>query len=495
MNFLRNLPNLLLGCLLTLLQMNYGLLQVKAEAPVGQPEDELYYPFTKASAQIPKEEVIGICVKKDHVVYFGSQGVSDYVYYMESFTRNNDFSEIDFFKQYPKLASVEINGLKLTRDMLENLQKFLPTTLKNFMVDFCDIKHDDIELLADVIRKHEQLTSVRIKAPGSSPEESDVILSGLKDHLKMTSLSLTFGELSPGGVDHLISIMEGSDETLEGLYLAWGNIVSTSGEKIDKDDVYKKLADAFDRTKKLKSLEFSSLYISEPASAVIFKAIGQLRLLKELKIFFDNLNSHDSIKLFESMEVLRDSLKELPDLESLDISNLRLHGNEVQVLMQAVASTPKLKHLNISGNTLDVKGAEILSDGVKENNSLMTLMANSCTITADVFKSLCKSLANSSLEHLYVSDNEIKDAAKDLPIDTMQDMLVIDFSKNNMNYDDAMAFVEKTKGHMRLRIVNFKNNSGINAMSNTEKTIRDDQLVEWKIKNYVDEHQVQFFGL
>jgi Ran GTPase-activating protein (RanGAP) involved in mRNA processing and transport len=192
------------------------------------------------------------------------------------------------------------------------------------------------------------------------------------------------------------------------------------------------------------------------------------------------------------MEILRDSLQKMHALEVLDISSMRLMGNDMQVLMQAIGTMQKLKTLDVSGNVLDQNSAETLSESLQEHYSVTELKVNDCSMDDAAFGGLCKSLTNASLVNLFVSSNKIKEGAKTLPLKAMPDLVLVDFAKNDMSYEDAMAFVELTKDHLKLHIVNFNGNSGIESMSNIEKTIKTDQLTAWKLKN---DNRVSFFGL
>jgi hypothetical protein len=216
--------------------------------------------------------------------------------------------------------------------------------------------------------------------------------------------------------------------------------------------------------------------------------------LSSLKLFFGELKKLNHIKLFEAAETLKKSLSQLVNLEELNVSLADFPSDIMQLVAQAVGSMSNLKTLNVSGNELDAKSAESLSESIKETNSLITLIANDCSMDSRAFAALCKSLAGTPLRHMYFGKNKIKEGAKSLPIINIPEALIIDFSENDMTYENAMAFIQTTKGHDKLHIVNFKGNSGIEALSGPERTLKNDQLVEWKITNKMD-RQVAFFGL
>jgi hypothetical protein len=63
-----------------------------------------------------------------------------------------------------------------------------------------------------------------------------------------------------------------------------------------------------------------------------------------------------------------------------------------------------------------------------------------------------------------------------------------------MNYGSVMAFIELIKEDSRLSVVNFNNNSGIEEADKVEKTIRRNQLEEWRFKN-CPHRQILVYGL
>jgi Ran GTPase-activating protein (RanGAP) involved in mRNA processing and transport len=453
-------------------------------------EEANYFPFIKVASKISSDKIVGICIKESNIIFLGMPDTGVYVYYEEPLKEGEDFSDLNFFREYPGLISVEVNGLKLSRDILENIEKLLPQSMRCLIVDHCTIASEDFELLADIIKKHKQLASIKIRLPKSSSDESNVVLQAIAEHSQMKFLNITLGTISREGCEYLSHVISGSAETLEGLTLGWNDIAA--GDDAESDAAYKEIMESMVKTKRLAKLEFSVISISESASSIVFEELGGVPRLINLKIFFDSLKKHRSVKLFENMEVLRDSLQKMHDLETLDVSSMHLAGNDMQLLMQATGSMPKLKILDISGNVLDQKSAETLSESLQEHYSVTELRANKCSIDDEAFGGLCKHLSNTSLVNLFLSGNKIKEGAKNLPLKAMPDLALIDFAKNDMTYEDAMAFVELTKDHLKLHIVNFNRNSGIEAMSNVEKSIKSDQLTAWKLKN---RNNVSFFGL
>ncbi|MDR0968271.1 MAG: hypothetical protein LBL99_01390 [Holosporaceae bacterium] len=448
-------------------------------------EEEENYPFTKASGGIAAEKVAGIRVKSGKITLLSF----DSSYSTADLPKDNDFSDMDFFRKYPKLMSVELEDLTLSGDMLENLQKFFPRDLKGLIVRNCKIEEENYELLADIIRKHEKLESVGLFFPRLQGKDSENILSALEARKNVKVLDITVGELTSKGSENLASLIAESAEKLRGLSLGWNKIV---GE--DAAESYKKIADEVRKISELKKLEIAIMELSEDDFKHIADFIGDLAELRSLRLFFGNLKNHNHVRLFENAEILKNSLDKLVELEEFNVASTDFPKDIMQLIAQAIGSMSSLKTLNVSGNALDEKNAATLSESIKANDSIVTLMANNCGMDAKAFNALCRSLAGVSIQHMYFRENKIKDGAKSLPIINMPEALIIDFSENEMTYEDAMAFIQATKGHEKLHIVNFKGNSGIESLNNQERTMKNDQLVEWKIKNQTD-RQMAFFGL
>jgi Ran GTPase-activating protein (RanGAP) involved in mRNA processing and transport len=452
-------------------------------APSENPEEENCYPFTKASQAIAPETVVGLRIKKGKVF----QLASDKTYFLETLPEDFD-SDLNFFKKFTKLISVEFSGISLTEEMLENLQKFLPKELKSLSVHSCHMEKQDYELLADIYRKRPDLASISLVDPSLTGEESTIILKVLEDRANIEFLNIIVEELNKDGIEHLANLLSNSAKVLRELSLGCDKVADDSEGK-SFETIFK----AASLAKGLTKLELSFISMFESDFAHIAESVCNFTKLISLKMYIKGLRKHNHISLFENMEKFQESLSKLTKLEVFDISSMFLPSDIIRLISQSIESMRNLKTLNVSGNTLDEKSAESLSKAIAETH-LITLMASNCGMDSAAFSALCKSLQSTSLEQIYVGGNQIKDGAKNLPIANMKELRVVDFSQNDMSYDDAMAFIELTKGHPNLYIVSFKDNSEIDSMSAVEKTIKSDQLQEWKAKNHPD-RQVIFFGL
>lgn len=447
--------------------------------------DQAMYPFVKVDS-MSKEDVAGLIID-NNAVYMLSFDKHFCPVQGSDATAEVDFSDLDFFHQYPKLASVEIRNKKLTLQHLENLQTRMPAEIVGLSFNGCKIADDGKQMFPDVFSKREKLKSITVSMPTCTDEEAEAILTSLLTHIDLQYLNLSLGELTGTALISLSEIIGHSEQSLKGLTIGIGAIKNDSAYK-GSDALIK----ALKKLEKLEQLELSMLELPEIHAKDLFGNIGELSHLTSLKLFFGNIHSYGSVELFESIEVLRDSLEKLKMLENLDISKMQLPGTIMQLFAQGLSLTHNLHTLNISNNQLDEKAAELLADSIKDMGQLETLFACNCEIDGQIFGALTKSFNETGLQAIWLGGNKIKDGITNMPVGQMQDIRCIDFSDNDLSYDDALKFVHMTKGHPTLKVVNFRNNTAIDKRSVPERKIQQDELVKWKLENNCE---VAFFGL
>lgn len=459
-----------------------------AQESVVNKNDDINYPFTESAAQIAPDNVAGIRIRKDPAT--GAQSVTYIDYnrscYVEKLANAFDFSKSDFFKKYKQLCSVEFNGIELSEENLENLQKFLPKSLKSLIILSCKIQSSNYELICDMIRKRSKLESACFRLLEAKDVDSDALLQSLSDCESLKFLKLEFGSVSTKGCENIAKIIEKTGGNLLQLSLGLGQL---SG---DQDISYQKITTSLHNAKVLEKFEIATSDISDANARILFETIENLTALRQLKLYCGGLNNHNHIKLFENMEKLRDSIEKLHHLHELDISNLQLPPEALQLLFQAIGQTKSLKTLNVSGNCIDEKAAESLSESLKEVE-LTALFANNCQINATAFATLTKNMANSTIQYLHLINNSIKNGIRNMPIATMHELKLVDFSKNELLFEDVFEFIKQCKSNLSLKIIRVQDNGDISSAQNTERTMRNDQIAAWKIKNKMD--HLAIFGL
>jgi Ran GTPase-activating protein (RanGAP) involved in mRNA processing and transport len=459
--------------------------QSKSNNSAAEESTVSLFPFEKSTTDILPGKVAGILVKSSKIILLGD----DYVYSEKPSKEDEDFSDMNFFRQYPKLVSIELNGLMLTPAMLENLQKFAQQEIKSVIIRNCTVaKDENYDLVADFFGKHTQLESVTVTFPDLVGEGSTKLVSAFQGHKNLKFMNLLLGEISDEAVGHLAEVLTGNAETLQGVSLGIGKITGKEEES------YEHIADAINKLEKLESLELAFMSLPEAAFAHVAQCIKDHKLLKTLRLFFGDTSDHNHIKLFEHTEDLQKSLESLENLEILDVSANDFPQESIQLIAMSLKKMKKLKTLNVSGNPIDAKSAAVFAESFGEvSSSLTTLIANSCSMDDTVIAALLGKAENvASLQYLYLRGNSIKDGMKNLAVSVMSDLKVIDISGNEIGYDGVLDFVDKVADHKNLQAVNFKNNIGINDADDEEKSRKHDELEKKRIEKKV---RVAFFGV
>ncbi|MDR2681743.1 MAG: hypothetical protein LBB29_01700, partial [Holosporaceae bacterium] len=352
--------------------------------------------------------------------------------------------------------------------------------IKNIIIDGCAIKPEYVELLADIVKKRTALENITFRLIDIPSESTSTLVGALSGLSELKTICFAFDEINDDSCEGITNLIKSSGDNLKNLSLAWSKI-SSSEEK--EEGEYRKLSEAIGELKNLKLFELCMLSINEKETVDLFAAIRHLTSLVRFKLFLGNISIQNEIKLFEHAESLGESLKDMAQLVTLDLSGMKLPKDVMQVLAQNIRYLKNLKYLDISGNSIDQETAEIMADSLKENEELKTFVVNGCGLTAQTFGTLVKTIGNSKVSILYARDNFIKEGIKNLSVKSMTDLQLIDFSKNDLNFNVVMEFIELTAGHPKLQAVNFSENYDIDALDSVDKKIKRDELENWKREN------------
>lgn len=435
-------------------------------------QGEDYYPFTKSMGRIEERDVIGIRISGKKLVLFSA----DKKYYEEQI-QGDIFSEFDFFVKYPRLLSVDLSNIKLTRKVLQNLQKYLPKTIKSLIINSCSIENEDFEELTDIIVGHKQLEFITVVAPNYAQAESAKLIAAIGDLKVVRGLNLTLGELESGGCDILREIFVKSKGTLTSLNLGF--------MKVEDNRSYDTLIDSLGQLKKLTMLEYSVLESTENQVGKFFNSLAKLRALTDLKLCFYDFKDHEGVEAYHNAENLNEAMKNLTNLESLDISNMDLPESVLQTISRAMGELTHLRSLNISGDPIVVKTAKVLARSLQKLENLVTLIANNCEISNEAFSTLCEGFRNSSLKHVYFSGNRINTSIRSLPVSQMKELAILDFSHNNINLQDIVGFMETIPSETKLEIVNWERNN-LEGLSEDQKINERNKLKIWKKEHRIN---------
>ena len=82
-------------------------------------EEDNSYPFASSAKKFAPEDVAAICFKNGKMILLSLKNE----YYAESLPADFVFANMNFFKQFQNLVCLELNGLNLSHEVLENLTK------------------------------------------------------------------------------------------------------------------------------------------------------------------------------------------------------------------------------------------------------------------------------------------------------------------------------------------------------------------------------------
>lgn len=428
------------------------------------------YPFVKGS--VSTDNAIGMKLTSNNITLFSQ----DSKYSTAQEQKELTFDSANFFSKYPNLQSIELNSIELTEAKLENLQKFIPQKIKGLALCDCEIAEDDISRLADIINLRQNLISFSLFFSKCSSEVSEKILKVSNVNKNIKYLSFSFGRVNDNGSKKIAELIKNSSNVLKSLTLEIRSLEDDDSEGLQE------IIEAMQDLKVLERLEFSFVELPEAVSKKMFVALGKLKSLKNLRLFIGNHQDYDQVKLFENLEICRDSIAKMKELENLDISSMRLPESYMHLFGQAVESLSELRSINISDNKIDEKGAEIFANSFKNTKKLEVLIANNCELDAQIFAVLCKSLTNTSLKQGYFNNNNIGAGIKSIISSPMAFLVALDFSNNSLTYGNIVDFLKVLKDPITLKCVNFSD-PALLEVSHVERTLRHDEIEQWKLKS------------
>lgn len=408
----------------------------------GKTQDSEYGPFVKSEENIKEDEVIAIKISDGKIVFFGEGGRC-----FENHGMRLNFLEFGFFKKYPKLLSVDLSDIALTKEMIAYIQTSLSKTVKSLIINSCSISKEDIEAFADIFIDNKQLQYVTITLPDSGQIESAKLIAAIGSLDSIKWLNLVLGELESVGCNSLADVLTKSAKTLTSLSLGFKNI--------EDDDACKNLLTSLGELKSLRRLEYSVLQSNENQVESFNNSLAQLKNLQDLTICFNDFDSLNRAKAFQNAEKFNMAMANLKNLENLDISNMNLPDSVMQIIANSIGDLAQLKSLNISGNPINTETAGVLAESLKKLGKLSTLVANDCMLNNMAFDILCGNLQNDSLRCMLFSRNNLQNSVMSLHISQMTNLKALDFSFNNVELSDVVNFMMTIPSETKLSFVNW----------------------------------------
>lgn len=427
------------------------------------------FPFSKSSSQIEKDKVVGLRIEQGTITHLGRENT----FYSEAMPSGEEgFSNLNFFSQYPELLSVEIKGIELSSQDLENICNFISSSkkIKNLVFDSCVIAEEDTKYITDTIEKLDSLIAVSVKFLKTknkkgkivdiSPQAIQDITQAISVRKNLTSLSVAFDVITKKSCEHIISAINQSNN-MAMLSLCWNEIV---GEEIEKP--YNELSETLSSLKELKTLCLSIMYVPEACIDAQIESISKLQKLTNLTYLVGNLK--DTKEVFEHATNLGKALEKLPLISSLRLQNMGLPATATQPIMQSFSKLTKLTYLDMSGNKIDKEGGVIVGDSLKSAESLRALIMRNCDISAETSAEISKAFSSTSLTIICLGNNRIKEGIRTLQLSDCPYLRCIDLAMNGASADDIMAFVESTISLENLNTADLRNNYDISGKQRDE---------------------------
>ena len=458
----------------------------------GEESDSENYPFEKASGNIAEDQVCGIRIKEEKSILLGT----DHTFSELNQKNEGDFDDVNFFKKYPNLLSVEFSGIELTDEALQNLQTFLPENLKMLIIDSCKISKKGYELLAKLIESHPDMVSVRVRMYSAKANQSEIIINSLAELKNLKYLGLGFGKISEKSLGALGEYI-GSLNELRDISLSWMNTDEDGDSEDDSEEKENRNTNGYDKfisgfsmiASDLTGIEFAFIEFPEKAAKDLFTELDKCRSVSKLTLWIGNMNKYGRVATNDCASKFGDALTNMKQLANLDISCMGLDTNFLKVFADSYTSNDALTALNISGNKIEKESAAALGESLKDATNLQILLANDCEMEDQAVGDLFKNLGNAALKCVCLNNNKLKDGVKQIPIKNMADLQGIDLSGNEMGKEEIEYLSENTPDN--LKIVRCDNNKGLKSMSRAELTELIDKLEQ---KN-MEGQTVGFMGI
>ncbi|MBE6447101.1 MAG: hypothetical protein E7015_01260 [Alphaproteobacteria bacterium] len=455
-----------------------------SDKPENEKEIDEFGRFNQSQGKIENDDVVGIKIQPNRVILFSYDGT----YYIENLAEGFNFSDFNAFTKYPKLRSIQLHKISLTEEILDNLQKFAVKNIQDITVDNCKVSTKDCSDLANWIASCTKLTSISIIQPEMDGSESIPLFEAISRFKNFQFITLIFKSLLTQSAEALSRTIKNSSSILKTLVLGFLTV--------DDGKDYEEFLTSIKEATELEKLEYSVCESTTKHAKLFFSSLVSMTQLKDLKFYFEDFAEHDNVDAYKNAEILRDALIGMTHLVSLDISGMKLPDATIQMLSQSLSQLKTLRNLNISGNPLSVKSAESVGKAVKDLSELIAFVARDCEMSTEIFSALCNAAFSEGcgIKFLYLANNKIGESIKNLPIDKMQYLVLGDFSNNDIDYDSAIELIKKTKELSALKSLNFNGNIPILELSNLERIIKHNQLMEFQIKEAFN-HKAGILGM
>eukprot|EP01012_Entosiphon_sulcatum_P022805 TRINITY_DN2778_c0_g1_i1.p1 TRINITY_DN2778_c0_g1~~TRINITY_DN2778_c0_g1_i1.p1 ORF type:complete len:694 (-),score=121.13 TRINITY_DN2778_c0_g1_i1:38-2119(-) len=281
------------------------------------------------------------------------------------------------------------------------------------------------QFLAKGLVSNWSLTSLELRKQELGADGAALIGQALKQNRALRHLGLGRNKLCNEGC---ISIVEALhlNQTLEYLDMEWNEI---------RDDGAVAIGAMLKRNNSLQSLILERNKIKSPGALALADALRYNERLRNLNIGYNKVMSPGAMAFAEALRVngtlitlnmymneirsdgvvpLAAALKGNTGLQSLNLQSNRL-ADGVSAFGDSLKDNRTLRELNLQNTLIDMETAQVLSFGLLNNQSLMSLNISHNQLGTKGLKSVLAALkGKNALRYLDISDTGLADAVEDM---------------------------------------------------------------------------------
>ena len=228
-----------------------------------------------------------------------------------------------------------------------------------------------------------------------------------------------------------------------------------SNNNIDDDDL-KLIMEYLNDNNNLKTIILNNNNISSTGGFYIANTLSKNKTLNEIMISHNNLNDN-GLNSFINILINTKSL-----ISKLDLSFNNLKQENIITLANFLSINPNLKYLDISGNNIESKTANLFGIGLKKNKNLNIIKLNKCNLNDDSSPQIFNFMNQTNINKIELNDNQFGGMGAIIILNQLRSTLSIqEISLENcqLTSNSLSSIAQILKDWKNLKFINFKNNS------------------------------------
>ncbi|XP_073465174.1 NACHT, LRR and PYD domains-containing protein 3-like [Aquarana catesbeiana] len=313
----------------------------------------------------------------------------------------------------------EVN-LSLCKIPIEGLRKLIPAlhNIKSLRLSYNHLTDSSCPHLASGIRNNQTLRTLDLSWNIlEGPHFRDLMEALTTSRIEELQLSST--HLTDSSCTHLASGIR-NNRTLKRLSLSKNNLEGPH---------FRNLMEAL-TTSRIEELQLENNDLTDSSSPHLASGIRNNRTMRTLNLSRNNMEGPHFGKLMAALPTslieelqLKDShltdsscphlasgIRSNQTLRMLNLSKNKLEGHNFSNLMEAL-TTSQIEELHLSSNDLTDSSCPHLASGIRNNQTLRTLILSKNNLEGPHFKDLMEALTTSRIEKLQLSDNYLTDSS------------------------------------------------------------------------------------